>query len=176
MELSYVINQRRSVRKFKETLVEENKIKEILNSARLAPSAKNRQPWRFYYCSVREKDKIAEMMRNWHDNNANNHTSLLGTSVAIKQAPVLILVFRKIETQWERSDILSIGGAIENMLLTATNLGLGSLWIADTWYIKEEISNFLNINLELYSAVCIGYADEIPKEISRKSLTEIMLN
>ena len=145
-----------------------------MNAARLAPSAKNRQPWKFHISRGGEKDKIAKMMRNWHENNKNNGTSLLGTSIAIEQAPILILIFRDSESPWERSDTLSIGGAIENMLLTATSLGLGSLWIADTWYIKDEISAMVNTNLELFSAVTIGYPDESPAQRPRKSLDDLI--
>ena len=176
MELKKSIELRRSIRRYKNRMVEEDKILEILNAARLAPSAKNRQPWMFYIAQGEIKDKIANLMKSWHEDNKNNGTSLLDTSIAIEQAPVLILVFRKSESQWERSDTLSIGGAIENMLLTATNLGLGSLWIADTYYIKNEISKLINTDLELYSAVSIGYANEFPEQRPRKSLNELILS
>ena len=102
-------------------------------------------------------------------------TGVLGTLNAISNAPVLILVFRYSDSPWERCDALSIGGAIENMLLTATSLGLGSLWVADVLHTKREIETLVSTNLDLYSAVAIGYADESPSQRPRKSLDEIIL-
>lgn len=48
MDLTNAIKQRRSIRRYNNTAVEDDKIIEILNAARLAPSAKNRQPWKFH--------------------------------------------------------------------------------------------------------------------------------
>ena len=175
MELKSCIDKRRSIRSFKDAEVEEAKVLKILDAARLAPSAKNRQPWMFYVAKGEVKNKISTLMRVWHENNEGNVTTLLETSIAIEQAPILILVFKKSESQWERSDTLSIGGAVENMLLTATDLGLGSLWIADTWYIRDDISKLVNTNLELYSAVSIGYANEFPDQRPRMTLDELIL-
>ena len=70
--------------------------------------------------------------------------------------------FDKILTMDERvSEICnaqSIGAAIENMTLTATELGLGSLWICDTFFAQKELSEWLNG--ELYAALAVGYAEE----------------
>ena len=60
----------------------------------------------------------------------------------------------------------SIGAAIENMTLTATELGLGSLWICDTFFAQKELSEWLNG--ELYAALAIGYAAENPCARPRK--------
>lgn len=87
----------------------------------------------------------------------------------MRQAPVVIFVvneiaasFDKILTMDERvSEICnaqSIGAAIENMTLTATELGLGSLWICDTFFAQKELSEWLNG--ELYAALAVGYAEE----------------
>ena len=95
----------------------------------------------------------------------------------MRQAPVVIFVvneiaasFDKILTMDERvSEICnaqSIGAAIENMTLTATELGLGSLWICDTFFAQKELSEWLNG--ELYAALAIGYAAENPCARPRK--------
>ena len=87
----------------------------------------------------------------------------------MRQAPVVIFVvneiaasFDKILTMDERvSEICnaqSIGAAIENMTLTATELGLGSLWICDTFFAQKELSEWLKG--ELYAALAVGYAEE----------------
>jgi len=62
---------------------------------------------------------------------------LFGTSRVIREAPVIILIFYKKEEVWIEGDNLSIGAAIQNMILRATSLDLGSLWIRDTNSMKE---------------------------------------
>lgn len=175
MELQQAMENRRSIRKFKPDDVDNKLIEELINAARLSPSAKNRQPWLFYIASDEMKNKIVDLMKSWHETNENNKTSVLGTSIAISQAPKLILVFKNSDSIFERSDTLSLGSAIEHILLKATELNLGSLWIADTWYIKEDVSKLVGTKLELYSAIAIGVADEEPKARPRKTLDEIIL-
>lgn len=176
MELQEAIENSRSIRRFKPDKVENSIIKQLLNVARLAPSSKNRQPWMFYIARKNVKQNIVKIMKTWYENNINEKTSVLGTARVIEQAPVLILVFRNADNKLERSDTLSIGAAIEHILLKATELNLGSLWIADTAYVNDEISKLVNTNLELFSAIAIGYADETPVARPRKKLKEITFN
>lgn len=94
MELQQAIELRRSIRKFKQQDVEDNIINDLLEVARIAPSAKNYQPWKFYVARGDKKDKIARLMKAYHENNPVNTAGMLSTANAIDEAPVLILVFR----------------------------------------------------------------------------------
>lgn len=176
MELQEAINKRRSIRQFQSKKIEEEKIRKIIDAGRLAPSAKNRQPWKFYLATAEVKDSIVALMKEWHEHNPNKKTSVLGTAYAMDTAPMVILVFKDSTGGFTRSDTLSIGGAIQTMLLTATELGLGSLWIADTTYVKKEISQLIETDLTLYSCIALGYANENPKPRSRKTVDEILLD
>ena len=176
MEFTTAIKKRRSIRKFKNDDINDKQIKQLLDAARLAPSAKNRQPWKFYVARNQIKNSIVDLMKEWHQKNKDIQTSVLGTATAISQAPVLILVFKDSDSNAERSDTLSIGAAIEHILLKATEMNLGSLWIADTYYIKEKISKLINTNLELYSTIAIGKADETPDQRPRKEIDDILMN
>ena len=70
---------------------------------------------------------------------------------------------------------LSIGGAIEHICLRATDLGLGSLWIRDTTYSQKEIAKLIGYeNMEVISAISIGYPNQSPKQRPRKELKEIL--
>lgn len=114
----------------------------------------------------------------------------------IKNAPLAILVFNEtsnykdnhknkcdirnlgaycnaeyMHTEWV-NDILSIGASIENMLLASLSYGLGSLWVSDVVYAKEEICRYVKEESELISCLVIGYSDEIPLHYSRKALEE----
>lgn len=73
----------------------------------------------------------------------------------------------------EICDTLSIGAFIENMLLQAQELGLGTLWVANTCFAYEELSALLAIQGQLIGAVALGYADECPDMRPRKGQKEV---
>ncbi len=173
MQLQEVINTRKSIRKFKPDKISENLIEDLINCARLAPSAKNRQPWKFIITKDTLKNKIAEVMIEKEPKSNNN--SVVATANAIKQAPILILVLKPKLDENIISDILSIGGAIEHICLKATDMGLGSLWIRDTVYAQNDILKLINYeNMELISSIAIGYPNEVPVSRPRKKLNEII--
>lgn len=183
METLKSIKERRSIRNYTKEKVSKKIIEDILDCGRLAPSAKNRQPWYFVVVENDTKDKIADMMINYTINNDDTierkklgyRSSVNPTANIIKQAPILILIFREKDDNWIVGDNLSIGACVENMCLRATDLGIGSLWIRDTVYVADEIAKMLNHqNMELNCALALGYAKESPKERPRKKLKDIM--
>ena len=97
-------------------------------------------------------------------------SSVIATANVIKQAPILILVFKEKNDNWLVEDNLSIGTCIENMCLRATELGLGTLWIRDTRYVASEIANLVHYSdLELNCALDLGYANQFPNPRPRKN-------
>ena len=78
------------------------------------------------------------------------------------------------ERVYELCNAQSVGAAIENMCLTATQLGLGSLWICDTYFAYEELCGWLQTDGELLAALAVGYADENPSPRPRKPLTDVV--
>ena len=175
--MNKLIENRRSVRKYKDLPLDKKVINEILKAGRLAPSAKNRQPWNFMIVKDKIKNEIADIMLDKETKiyyNAKN-SSVKSTANIMKQAPILILVFKPKCDNWIIGDLLSIGSAIEHICLRATDLGLCSLWIRDIVYTQKEIANLVNKNdMELISAISIGYPDENPKQRPRKKLNEIL--
>ncbi|MCI9177577.1 MAG: nitroreductase [Clostridia bacterium] len=178
MELKEVIKNRRSIRKYKEEGVSKEILEELVECARLAPSAKNRQPWKFLIVKEEIKNQIANMMIEREDNvkfNKEKGSSVKQTAKIMKQAPILILVLKQYDENWRTGDLLSIGGAIEHICLRAEDLGVGSLWIRDIVYTQQEIAKLVGYaDMEVVSAISIGYANEAPKERPRKKLTEIL--
>lgn len=177
------IKNRRSIRLFKSDTVSKEMVEDIINCGRLAPSAKNRQPWYFVIVKSEIKDKIAEMMIDYTINNDDTierkklgyESSVNPTANVIKQAPLLVLIFREKDNNWIVGDNLSIGACVENMCLRATELGIGTLWIRDTVYVAEDVAKMLNHDdMELNCAVAFGYADQSPKMTPRKELKEII--
>jgi nitroreductase len=151
------ILNRKSTRSFSNKPVPETVIFQILEAARWAPSAKNRQPW--FYTVIRTIDAIS-MISDCLIEAANDRTDILKTAKIIRSVPILILVETQNESQeQELPDTLSIGASIENLLLAATELGLSSLWICDILDVKNEIKAKLGLKYRLVSAICIGYQD-----------------
>ena len=145
MDTIKAIEDRRSIRKYKDVKVSKEQILDILNAGRLAPSAKNRQPWYFVKVSTEMKNEIADLMIKYAQNKNKDGRlySVSFTANVIKEAPVLILVLKEYEDNWIIGDSLSIGGAIEHIYLRATDLGLGSLWIRDIVYTQKEIAKLV---------------------------------
>lgn len=183
MNIKEVIENRRSIRNFKNQDIPNQLVEDILNCGRLAPSSKNRQPWYFVIVKEETKDRIANMMIDYTINNHDvieRKKSEYGISVnptanVIKQAPILVLIFREKNDNRIIGDNLSIGACVENMCLRATELGIGSLWIRDTVYVAKDIAKMLNHeSMELNCALALGYANQIPKMRPRKDLKDIL--
>lgn len=174
MELDKCIRERRSIRTFTSQNVDGSLIEQLLENARLSPSAKNRQPWRFRVLYGEEKNQIAKIMLSY----VLAGTSVRETAETILQAPALILVFKPLNTFWNTGDLLSVGAAIEHICLSATDLGLGSLWIRDICYSENEIMNYLGLTTQdfnLVSVIAVGYPDEHPIARPRLKLEELMI-
>jgi len=183
MELNMVVKNRRSIRKYKNIDIPNEIIEDLINFARLAPSAKNRQPWEFMIVKDKTKNEIADIMIEKDKKSKvslerkmyNVDSSVKATANIMKQAPILILVFKPKDDNWIIGDSLSIGAAIEHICLRATDLGLGSLWIRDIVYTQKEIAYLVGkSDMELISAISIGYPDESPKHRTRKKIDEIL--
>lgn len=189
------IKNRRSIRKYKDQMVPKDLIEEILQAAILAPSSKNRQPWKFIVMTGKAKGEVLEIMSNGLKR--EQETPLLPQSAPylngakqtlniMEQAPVLIFIMNSLgmdiqlsltpeERIFELCNAQSIGAAIENMTLAATELGLGSLWICDTYFAYEELCAYLNAKGELMSALAVGYADEAPHDRARNQIKDVVL-
>lgn len=175
MELRNAIELRRSIRKFKNIDVPNNLIEDLIDCARLAPSAKNRQPWKFIVVKNDLKNAITDIMISKEKQINNAYSTVSFTANVMKEAPVLILVLNTSSLRCSLMDNISIGGAIEHICLRATDLGLGSLWIGDIVNSEKEILELINYrNAEIISAISIGYPNQEPHPRPRKELNEIL--
>ena len=178
---------RRSIRKFQDKPLPDEVVQQILEAATLAPSGKNGQPWRFYV--VRE-DKRAEMVRVMREGMAHAQEagvplgSSEGTARIMERAPVTVFVFNEATLASRLGsdsdaglinvvEVQGIGAAIQNMLLAAQELGVGSLWICDVFYADEELTAWLGETHQMIAAVSFGYPDESPGPRPRKPVSEV---
>ena len=189
------INERRSIRKYRDKPVEKQLIADIIDAGRAAPSAKNRQPWKYIVFAGKAKEemlgKMAEGLSREENISASLPESKAGLPDArntlriIREAPVIILVLNTNGTSpfiplsaddriTEICDTLSIGASIQNILLKAQECGLGTLWIANTCFAYKELTEYLDTESQLVGAIAVGYPDESPVQRPRRPLDEIM--
>lgn len=183
MNFDEVIDNRRSARLFTNDVVSENQLTKILLSGTLAPSARNRQPWKFYILNTLQKNDIMNMLFNWVTLNPNERTSVKGTAEQIRTADKMVMIYSDCyksnskNKNYKKPDYISLGCAIENMSLQAINLGLGSCILCDTLYIEDEINQYLGIkNFEQICGFIIGNPiyNYPPKQ--KKTLNNLLLN
>ena len=90
----------------------------------------------------------------------------------MEQAPVLIIVWNAGEREWE-TETHSVAAAIQNMLLKAYALDLGSLWIGDIFYTEEAILKHFNKPWKLIAAISLGWPAHRPPPKARKSIDAV---
>jgi nitroreductase/predicted transcriptional regulator YdeE len=188
MTVFETISNRRSIRQFKSDPIPEETLRQILQAGMLAPSGKNRQPWKFY---VVQGDKHAEMIAQMRAGIAHSESQGEGTGSAkntlavMEQAPVTVFIFHPFGTPpwsprsmgerfFDLVDVQSIGAAIQNMILAAEELGLGSLWICDVFNAYEELRTWLGEDSALIAAVSFGVPAEHPVARKRKPFDEVV--
>lgn len=189
MEIIQAIEDRRSVRKFKPTPVPKEILDKILHAGTLAPSGKNKQPWKFYVVQGEKRQEMVEIMGkgiNRLENDGVRSGSSKFTRKIMETAPVTIFIFNPtskhpllerhvLEKYSDLVDIQSIGAAIQNMLLSAMTFGLGSLWICDIFYAYEEFCDWFGENGMLIAAVSLGYPDQEPAPRPRHTVDEVTI-
>jgi len=183
MDFDEIINNRRSARLFTNEDVSNEQIDKILQSASIAPSARNRQPWKFYILNNEQKNHIMDMLFEWNKINPKERTSVKGTAEQIKTANKMIMIYsdsyksKAKNENYKKPDYLSLGCAIENMSLQAINLGLGSCILCDTLYIENEIDEYLGINnFEQICGFIIGSPIYNYPPKMKKNLNDLLLN
>jgi nitroreductase len=170
MELKEAIEMRTSVRVFSDEKIPLSDVKEMVRLAGLAPSVNNFQPWRYIAIFNKEvlnrmADVVArkiEMLPASKSIAAKNVKSqVTWFSTFFKDAPVvLVLITRPYETVIESAieishdeinslrnypDIQSAGASIQNILLTAVDMGYGACWLSGAMFARDEIEKMLNV-------------------------------
>jgi nitroreductase len=161
MDTLEAIRDRRSIRKYKSAPVEEEKLEKILEAGRWAPSASNRQPWHFIV--VKDKETRERL--------ADSH----GYGRFMAQSPVVIVVLGDPDIH-PKYNLADPHNAVQNMLLAAYSLDLGTCWmgVRDT-SIEPAFKEILTIpdKYRVVCAVSVGYADH-ERTSTRKSIDEIV--
>lgn len=164
MELKEIVTKRRSVRAYEDRPVSEGSLRNILEAARLAPSAHNNQSWKFVV--VREGKRRQELARA-----ANNQGF-------VAEAPVVIAA---VATETERvmgcgvpSYAVDLSIAVTHMILAAVDEGLGTCWLGA--FSQQRVKEILKIpdKYRVVVLLTLGFPRGEMKVKTRKSLEEIV--
>ena len=163
MEFTDVVRTRRSIRKYKPHTIPEDKLANILEAARLAPSGGNRQPWKFIIISDKEmKVKIAEA--------CSNQSWMADASV------IIVGCWLPRPGREDISSARNVTIAMEHIVLAAVNEGLGTCWIGASRERAKALRSLLNIPPEvgINASITIGYAAAPPRQKTTKKIEEIV--
>jgi nitroreductase len=179
MEVDEAVRGRRSVRKYSGKPVPLQIVREVLEAGIWAPSAKNGQQWRFTVLTGSSTKELNTLFRHELEKlSAKIGMARMGSSFnscrIMEEAPVLVMVWDSNETkQLEESSRQSVAAAIQNMLLKAYSVGLGSLWICDIHYATKALRKHLGKPWKLVAAVTLGWPAETPQPRPRKPIDEV---
>lgn len=177
MDVLEAIRTRRSMRVFADKLVEEEKLKLVLEAARLAPSAGNRQPWRFIVVTdpgIREEIKRVKATRmppRPSPPGAPPRRNPLDT------APVVIVGCAVPSDSFPGTEFwkIDVSIALQNLVLAAHSLGLGTCWIG-VHHEEEDLRKLFGLpsGARIVAMVALGYpAEEKGPVTDRRPLEEI---
>lgn len=164
MNVYEAIKARRSIRSYQDRPVEEDKLRRVLEAARLAPSASNRQEWRFVV--VQDAQTRKRLME------AATGQRFVG------QAPVVIACCAKTDehvmTCGQMCYPIDVAIAIDHMTLAAVAEGLGTCWIGA--FFADQVREILGIpeNVPVVELLTLGYPTSVPGPSSRLPFDEIV--
>ncbi|MBU4556007.1 MAG: nitroreductase family protein [Actinobacteria bacterium] len=174
MELFEAISARHSMRSFTDEPVSRQVMERLVSAASLAPSAMNEQPWDFYVTTGETRRQLSEVMSQG-THHLEEYLEVLGHTATPEQlewyselggAPVVVActIPRTDDEFLLMNKYLSVGGAIENMLLAATDLGLGACAVTFSYWVRDEIEKLLEVpdGRIIVSMIAIGHPTDLP--------------
>ena len=174
MEFWDTVASRHSTRDFRHDPIPRELVERVISAARQAPSAGNSQPWRFWVLQGDSRAKLGEIIAQ-STVHLTEYMEMLGPKryeaavtwySSLGNAPVLVVVSGAVTTvEFEAMNRnLSIGAAIENLLLAATSEGLGGCNVTFSYWVKGEMSTVLGVpdSEEVVSVVALGVPSDVP--------------
>jgi hypothetical protein len=192
MDIYNIIENRKSIRKYKKTEIPEAVLSRVINAGLHAPSGKNRQNWRFFVVRGKKREEYLKYsQKSWLGIKGVLQKRLKPSLYEFTErffytlgdAPVIIFCYSVNDSE-ERyhTSIGSVYMAVENMILAAVSEGLGTCPMGAPLEIKDEVNQFLGIDkipipenssIELLCALVLGYPDHEPPKAARQTESRI---
>ncbi|HHV59880.1 MAG TPA: nitroreductase [Clostridiaceae bacterium] len=156
MDVYQAIYKRRTIRKFKQQKIDRKVLEKLIDAARFAPSGNNLQPVK--YRIVEEPEEVAKVFEQvkWAGYIAPEGNPKKG------EEPVAFIMVLADTNIRKAGYELDVGAAVQNLLLSAVEEGIGTCWIGSVN--RDNVRNILNIpeNLVISTAIALGYPAEEP--------------
>ncbi len=164
MDLLEGIYTRRSIRQFTDQPVEREQLIEIIKAGMWAPSGLNNQPWRFVIVTSPDVRKELAKQTKYH--------FVIGRATAC----IAVLIDRK-AMYHDVKDHQAMGACIQNMLLAAHALGLGSVWLGEILKNADAVRSLLGLpeEMELMAVVALGHPSSQKCSSKRKDVPEVLI-
>jgi nitroreductase len=171
MNFEELVIHRQSVRSYKNTPVENKKIVQCVESARLAQSANNSQPWKLIIIDNPDlKEKVAECASGLGMNNFTHQAPVIIAVVLenMKVLSALASIFQR-----KQYSLIDLGIVVNQFCLQAADLGLGTCVVG--WFNENKVKKILNLpkNKRIPALITIGYSDTPLRPKIRKPTEEI---
>ena len=152
------IHKRRSIRKFTSQKISQQQLDILLKAAMMAPTARNCQEWEFIL--IREKEMLQKLMQ------VHPHAQMLST------ADCALVVCANTQREWEAGYWTGdCGASTQNILLAATELGIGSVWLGvyPNKQRMQDLAQVLKLPQEIlpFNIIALGYPDETKEDVNR---------
>lgn len=172
MELRDALESRHSIRSFAPDPVPRKLLEEVLSAAALAPSPFNEQPWRFYVATGESRKRIGEIMAQ-NTGYFEEYMAVLGIEPSawhlqwyteLGNAPAIVVCTApKVEDELDGlHKQITMGAAVMNILLAATEAGLGTCNLTYGYWVRDLLSEALGIpdDRVIITMIAMGYASE----------------
>jgi len=158
------IKKRRSVRSYQDKEIPEDILLQILEAGRLAPSANNKQNWKFIV--VKDEDLRKKLIPACKNQEFVGEAPVVVTGCATNLDHIM--------SNGEHSYPIDLAIALDHMSLEAASLGLGTCWIGA--FYQEQVKEILGVpeDVRVVAVMPLGYPKKLGSKTGRKSLSEII--
>jgi F420 biosynthesis protein FbiB-like protein len=192
-----IFQERRSIRRFDGSVIPPETLQRVLEAATMAPSAHNRQPWRFVILTALEDKRsianaLGEELREDRladgDDPGQIERDVTQSIERITDAPLVVIACLSMEAMDVYPDerrktaeyIMAVQGvsmAAQNLLLAAHAEGLGACWLCAPLFTKDEVRDELNLpeGWDPQGLIILGYPADAGKERPRRPIEEVTL-
>jgi coenzyme F420-0:L-glutamate ligase / coenzyme F420-1:gamma-L-glutamate ligase len=191
-----LMRERRSIRRFREEPLPAGTLERLLEAARWAPSASNRQPFRFLAIEAAEvRTGMADLVREAVEQNLGRMAepergaaaAYAEHFVGFEKAPLVLAVsFRArnllaerldLPAEWDLGAVSSASAAVMNLLLAAHALGLGACWMTGPLLAAPRLEAFLGVptGWRLSAIIPVGMAAETPAAPVRRTVSQLLV-
>lgn len=168
MKINDIIKQRRSIGKMTEQMPTREQINQLIEAATHAPDHHKVEPWRFYVLAGTARNALGDIMAQSQASRMQDTTDPKASAVIEKErskplrAPVLIVVTAEHATQAnivEIENIEAVAAAVQNMLLSAEELGLACIWRTGAPAYDPAVKQWLGVPVEdhIVAILYLGY-------------------